>query len=64
LRLSNHGFKADPEYRPSSRAVALQNRSTAKITASSDVFNETSRLMVGTDDVAEFYPQITNRCSD
>src|SRR2546423_5431102 len=34
LRLSNHGFKGDPEYRPSSRAIALPNRRAKTITAS------------------------------
>src|SRR5437868_594610 len=34
LRLSNHGFRGDPEYRPSSRAIALPNRRANTIIAS------------------------------
>src|SRR5438552_18246994 len=40
LRLSNHGFKGDPEYRPSSRAIALPTMSVVTNTRISDVLNE------------------------
>src|SRR6266700_3966203 len=51
LRLSNHGLRGDPLYRPSSRAMAFPNRSVIPIAARSEVFNAFDRLILDTGDL-------------
>jgi hypothetical protein len=43
LRLSNHGFRGDPAYRPSSRAIALPTRIAVKnMAGKSEILNKLS----------------------
>src|SRR3954453_9239613 len=62
LRLSNHGFRGDPAYRPSSRAVALPASSmVANKICRSDAQNELSAFMLVTDDARLIDIQLPKR---